>query len=298
MRRTLPFPRRVNVELTNHCNQRCVLCPRQGFTRPLGFMEPALFEALAVEAAGHPTALWLHFLGESLLHPGALELAARAKALGVRQVGLSTNGVSLAHAADALLDSGIDRLEISLDALDREAYRAIRGRDHFDRVLHGIEHYFARKRERALERPVTSLQFMRRPEVEAHLSLVRRRLDALLGPRDFVMTIEPASFGGAIDAPEGAARARSAQRGPCSWLFESLVVLQDGTVVTCGVDWDARHPVGTLRESSLLEIWNGDEMRRRRELHLAGRFAEVAPCDGCTDWVLADGSGYRNVRNG
>ena len=44
MRRALDFPRRINVELTNHCNQRCKYCPRSGFTRSLGFMDPDLFQ--------------------------------------------------------------------------------------------------------------------------------------------------------------------------------------------------------------------------------------------------------------
>ena len=43
-----------------------MLCPRQGFTRPLGFMPMALFERIADECAQHETAVWLHFLGEPL----------------------------------------------------------------------------------------------------------------------------------------------------------------------------------------------------------------------------------------
>ena len=42
-------PVKVNVEVTNHCNQRCVLCPRLGFTRPLGFMARDVFEKVARE---------------------------------------------------------------------------------------------------------------------------------------------------------------------------------------------------------------------------------------------------------
>ena len=113
----------------------------------------------------------------------------------------------------------------------------------------------------------------------------------LLGPRDFVMTIEPASFGGAI-AVAGTA---PAERPPCRWLTSSLMILQDGTVTMCGADWDAHAPLGNVRDASIAEIWNGAELARRRRAHDEGRFDEIGPCATCTDWRLADGSGYLNA---
>ena len=293
----LDFPRRVNVELTNHCNQRCRLCPRQEFTRPLGFMDAGLFERVARECAGHDTALWLHFLGEPLLHRDAARLVALAKDVGVKQVGLSTNGVSLAGAAaEALLASGLDRLECSMDADERAGYLAMRGRDHFDRVARNVRGFLARKRERGQEGPVVSIQFMRTPAIEARLRELADAWRPWLGPRDFVMTIRPASFGGAIDVAPDGGPGPGAARPPCAWLFESLLVLQDGTVTMCGADWDARAPLGDLRRApSLHAIWTGPEAARRRAAHRAGRFQEVGPCASCEDWRLADGHGYANV---
>lgn len=287
-----PFPARISVEVTNHCNQRCVLCPRQDFTRPLGFMDEALFERIARECAPHGTRLWLHFLGEPLLHRGLVRMIAFAKQAGVREVGLSTNAVSLhGRLADALLDSGLDRLECSVDADDEAAYLAMRGRDHFERVSRNVRAFLQRKRALGRERPVTSIQFMRTPELLAALDRVVGAWRPLLGPRDFVMTIEPASFGGAI----AVAGAVPDERPPCRWLTSSLMILQDGTVTMCGADWDAHAPLGNVRDATIAEIWNGAELARRRRAHDARRFDEVAPCETCTDWRLADGSGYLNA---
>lgn len=288
-----PFPRRINVEPTNHCNQRCRLCPRQAFTRPLGFMATGLFERIADECAGHDTSLWLHFLGEPLLHRGVVPMLRYARRAGVRRVGLSTNGVSLHGAvAEALLGSGIDRLECSMDAGDRESYRAARGRDHFDRVAANVRAFLREKRARGLDSLVTSIQFMRTPEVAANLESLVDAWRPHLGPRDFVMTIDPTPFGGSVDVepigPPG-------PRPPCAWLFSSLMILQDGTVTMCGADWDARAPLGHLEAATIAEIWRGAEAERRRRAHLAGRFADVGPCGACRDWRLADGSGYRNA---
>src|SRR5690242_6214336 len=108
MPRVAVFPTRINVEVTNHCNQRCPLCPRLAFTRPLGFMDPELFARIADECAGHPTTLWLHFLGEPLLHHDLPAMIRHAKAACVRTVGLSTNALLLHEPlTDALLGSGL-----------------------------------------------------------------------------------------------------------------------------------------------------------------------------------------------
>lgn len=298
MLRPAAFPTRVNLEVTNHCNQRCVLCPRQEFTRPLGFLERSVFERVATECAAHGTRLWLHFLGEPLLHRDLLDMIRDAKAAGVREVGLSTNGVSLhGRLADGLLASGLDRLECSIDAGDRDGYLAMRGRDHYARVIANVRGFLRRKRALGQETPVTSLQFMRTAAVEAALPALLDEWRPELGPRDFVMTIVPAGFVGAI--AEGAPGGDSTPpRTPCRWLFSSLMVLQDGTVTMCGADWDARAPLGNVREQSLASIWQGAELDRRRQAHLDGRFDATALCGGCDDWRLADGSGYANVSSG
>src|SRR5262249_13216422 len=160
--------------------------------------------------------LWLHFLGEPLLHRDLAHMIGFAKDAGIPEVGLSTNGVSLhGKLADALLASGLDRLECSIDADDPESYLAMRGRDHFDRVLPNVRPFLLRKREPGAGRPVTSIQFMRTPAVVAALPRLVDAWRPFLGPDDFVMTIAPATFAGAIDVPVGG----GARRPPCSWLF-------------------------------------------------------------------------------
>ncbi len=292
MNRPEPFPSRISIELTNYCNQRCILCPRQRFTRPLGFMDADVYERVVKECAQHRTRLWLHFLGEPLLHKGALRMIRFAKDAGAYEVGISTNALSLhGRLADELLDSGLDRLECSVDANDRAGYLVMRGRDHFERITENVRKFLLRKRAHGGDRPITSIQFMRTPAVEASLPQLVAAWRPFLGPRDFVMTIVPATFGGAINVPAPA----SATRPPCPWLFSWLMIMQDGTVTMCGADWDARTPLGNVRHSSIAEIWYGAEMGRRRQAHLDGRFDAVEICGTCTDWRLAVGRGYVNA---
>src|SRR5207244_6338271 len=167
----------------------------------------------ALAGAPHPTLLWPHSLGEALLHRDVVRMIRFAKEAGVHEVGLSTNAVSLrGRLADELLASGLDRLECSLDADDPESYLAMRGRNHFARVKENVCAFLLRKRALGQERPVTSIQFMRTPAVEASLADLVDAWRPFLDPRDFVMTIVPASFAGAIDVSVPAA---GGTRPPC-----------------------------------------------------------------------------------
>jgi radical SAM protein with 4Fe4S-binding SPASM domain len=261
-------------------------------------MHRDVFARIADECARHPATLWLHFLGEPLMHEDLPWMITHAKAAGAPTVGLSTNGVLLRGAlADALLGSGLDRLECSMDAIDRDNYRAMRGRDHFARATRNLRTFLARKARAGNDLPQTSIQFMRTAEVEAALPAIIAAWRPHLGKRDFIMTIEPASFGGAITVAKPPGDDTNS-RPPCNWLFDSLVVLQDGTVTMCGADWDAHAPLGNVSDQTIAAIWSGPEMQRRRAAHQEGRFAAVGPCAECEDWRLADGHGYRNAMEG
>jgi MoaA/NifB/PqqE/SkfB family radical SAM enzyme len=293
----LDFPARISVEVTNRCNQTCRLCPRAGFTRPLGTIEPELFRTIADEVASHGSVLWLHFLGEPLLHPRLIDLITYAKEVGVASVGLSSNATLLSdRMAGDLLASGIDRLDFSLDANDRASYHHMRGTDDFERVTANIRSFLERRAASGSAAPVVSLQFMLTPELERSIDGIRSTWEPLLGPADFLKTIVPAPFHGAVD--QGALPEDGPDRPPCPWLFGALMVLQDGSVTMCGADWDGAAPLGDLRRSTIRELWTGEEMQRRRRAHLEARFGDVDLCGSCTDWHLADGHGYQNALPG
>lgn len=78
--------------------------------------------------------------GEPLARLGVPDLVARLKDLeGIGEVTLTTNGVLLEDQGKDLLDAGIDRINISLDTMDRSKFEEITRRDKLDQVLRGID---------------------------------------------------------------------------------------------------------------------------------------------------------------
>lgn len=90
---------RAYVEITNVCNLACSFCP--GTRRPAGYMRPEDFRLLAEKLRGHTAYLYLHVMGEPLLHPQLEEILAIARQLGFR-VCITTNGTLLPRRGRAL----------------------------------------------------------------------------------------------------------------------------------------------------------------------------------------------------
>ncbi len=132
----------LRVSVTDRCNLRCVYCmPEEGvewvehgdilrYEELLRLVR--IFASLGVERVRLTG-------GEPLVRRDLSRLVAGVKAIpGIRWVGLTTNGVLLADQLPALLDAGLDGVNLSLDTLDRAQFASITRRDALDRVLEGL----------------------------------------------------------------------------------------------------------------------------------------------------------------
>ena len=136
--RTIDYMR---ISVTDRCNLRCGYCMPHGIKqKPMA--EILRYEEIAficAQAAGLGIDRFRITGGEPLVRKNCETLVSMLKRIpGVRQVALTTNGVLLAEQLDALLEAGIDAVNISLDTTDREQYKAITGMDELDRVLASI----------------------------------------------------------------------------------------------------------------------------------------------------------------
>lgn len=285
------FPTRIHLEPTNVCNLDCHFCPYGRQTRRKGSIDPALFRKVVDECGPHDPKIWLHFLGEPLLHKRLPELIAYGKAKGLTELGLSTNAFFLTAAlGEELIRSGLGRLECSVDGLDAEAYQRIRRSNEFPRVVQNIQRFLELRRGLEAETPLVTLAFMKTLETLRDLPAIREMWAPWLGEKDFLMMIDDLSFAGEMRGAAG-----PGARTPCRWLWNYAVILWNGDVVTCASDYDGHRVMGNVGEQSLATIWHGPAYQALRRIHAEGRWGEGGLCAGCDDWALADGHGYQNV---
>jgi GTP 3',8-cyclase len=132
----------LRVSVTDRCNFRCVYCRSADPGNHMAhdeLLEWEEYERLVrilvrmgirkVRVTG----------GEPLVRPGIESFIGRLKPIGVQDLSMTTNGHLLAERCDKLIAAGLDRINISLDSLDREKFERVTRTKAFDQVMAGID---------------------------------------------------------------------------------------------------------------------------------------------------------------
>lgn len=132
----------LRISVTDRCNFRCVYCrsanPENHMAehKLLSWRE---LERLSRILIGLGIRKVRVTGGEPLVRPGVEEFISSLKRMGVEDLSLTTNGQLLAERCEALVAAGLDRINISLDSLERTRFERITRTRSFDRVLAGID---------------------------------------------------------------------------------------------------------------------------------------------------------------
>src|SRR5205085_4869665 len=145
------------LEVTNRCNLLCTTCPRTyEELEPPADVSWDLFTSIVDQLPDLVRAV-LHGVGEPMLVANLPRMVRYLKERGV-YVLFNTNGTVLSERnGRALIDAGLDELRVSLDASNRESFKAIRGRDYFGRILHNVRAFRELQEREGYTRPQVSI---------------------------------------------------------------------------------------------------------------------------------------------
>ncbi len=192
-----------------------------------------------------------------------------------------TNGSLLTKArSTALLDAGVEALEISADAADEETYRRVRPGLSFAKLMRNIEHMLS-YRETSGSKTKILVSFVENPEVidpDAVEAFWRPRVDNVI--RRKYLTYGQLSE----DKYSSETYLPTEHRVACPYPFERMVVLASGNVTFCNFDVADGHYMGSVYDHSIQEIWRGEKFEAWRSLVLQRRFEEMPLCAKCSDW--------------
>src|SRR5437868_5715988 len=156
------LPISISFEPTTSCNLRCPECPSglRSFTRPTGMLEEDLFKKTIDEL--HKTLIYLifYFQGEPFLNPKFLDLVAYASSKGI-YTATSTNAHYLNDSnAKKTVESGLDRLIISIDGTTQDVYQQYRVGGYLDKVMEGAKNIVKWKKQLRSKTPFIVFQFL------------------------------------------------------------------------------------------------------------------------------------------
>lgn len=264
------LPDIVQIEATNICNAKCTFCPRDDMSRRQGIMEMPLFQKIVDECAELGIRhLRMHNYGEAFLDKRLPEKIRYAKAREIPEVGVITNGSLLGpDVARAVVEAGLDAINISLDAAGRETFESTRLGLRFDKVMANLEGLVRLKHEVGRVRPKLILSFVRQNNSAEEQAFI----DRWARVADKIHVTEMHNWAGARD--------RTADVSfPCYRPWLTFTALWDGRVSLCCADFDGKVVLGDLRASSIRDIWNNDAYRRVRREHLESGGPDI--CRNC-----------------
>ncbi|MDE7261899.1 MAG: radical SAM protein [Oscillospiraceae bacterium] len=264
--------KRAYVEITNVCNLRCSFCP--GTEREKRFLPPEEFRVLAEKLRPHVPYLYLHVMGEPLLHPRLAELLQIAAELGLR-VCVTTNGTLLAEKTPVLLSApALYKLSVSLHSAEGN------GAEDLTDYLASVWACAVSAAQAGVicalrlwniggadERNGEILSFLEARLGVPPLSLPQPRAGSWrLGERLYLEQAERFDWP-SLNAPETDTRF-------CLGLRDQIAVLADGTVVPCCLDHEGDIPLGNLLKQDLEDILRSPRARAVYEGFSQGKPAE------------------------
>jgi radical SAM protein with 4Fe4S-binding SPASM domain len=193
------------------------------------------------------------------------------------------------------IESGLDRLIISIDGTSQETYEQYRIGGELNKVIEGTKNIIRWKKQLRSKTPHIIFQFLvvqpnehQIKNVEAlanelgvdEVRFKTAQLSDYVNGNKLMPTIEKYSRYGKQN--DGTYKIKNDLQNHCWRLWHSTVITWDGLVVPCCFDKDAKHQLGDLKKNKFSELWSSSEYNNFRASVLRSR-SEIDICKNCTE---------------
>lgn len=274
---------RAYVEIGNICNLKCSFCP--GTKRAPRRMSVEEFRHVAQNLTGVAEQLYLHVMGEPLLHPELPEILDVAGELGFK-VSITTNGTLLDRCRDVLMEHSetIHKVSISLHAHEANSLN-ITASDYLDRVISFAKVFSAKDKNVVFRlwnldtaerqgKNSENAEILGKLHTEYPQEWQKRYSGYRLAYRTFLEL--DGIFTWPVESEE-----LPRDNGKCHGLLQQIGILADGTVVPCCLDSDGQIALGNIFEAPLSDILGGELATSMREGFKCGKMVHPV-CKKCT----------------
>ena len=294
------YPISISFEPTTSCNLRCPECPSglRAFTRSTGMLEKDFFTQTIDDIHKHLLYLIFYFQGEPYLNRDFLEMVKYAAGKGL-YTATSTNAHYLTdETARKTVESGLDRLIISIDGTTQEVYKQYRVGGNINKVIEGAKNIVKWKKKLKSKTPFVFFQFLVVKPNEHQIEEIKilakevgvdevrfktaQVYDYATDPNQLIPVNE--KFSRYKKNASGNYISKNKLTNRCWKLWHANVITWDGLVVPCCFDKDASHRLGNLKTQSFKEVWNNDNYKQfRRELMSSRKNIDI--CANCSEGV-------------
>ncbi len=285
----LDFPLQIDFELNDNCNYACPMCTFSIVAKKkANYFPTEKYKSIVSEGVKRGlAAIDFSFVNEPLMRSDLPELIRYARDQGVLDLAFNTNAQLLTKAkAEALLTSGLTRIQFSLDAHNAETFAEVRKGGNYDKVVKNILQFLELKQSMNVKGLMTAVSFVKmsvnEDQWEPFVEFWRDKVDYII-LREYLIPVGPESDFYDDRKKYFASSQHHAQEFKCNKPWQRVVIQADGTVLPCCTFFAPQLPMGNINEQSLDEIWNSPKMKFLREIHKCGNYHKNKVCKACAE---------------
>lgn len=291
----LTAPYYICLDVSSVCNIVCNYCVQFDLsqTNNQNFCKKIMTLELAKKAIDdlkefdkNIKVLTLYGWGEPLLNPHIADIVAYSRQSGkVNSTETITNGILLTpDMSDKLINAGLQRINISVQAMSDEGYEKVCGRKiDFKKYVENIRYLYEHKsNELTMYVKIGDLALQSESEKqlfydvfgdicdEIYVEHIINVRDDMLSNNNIGKTHTHGVFGQELQGNR-----------ICPYLFFRLFICPDGVCALCNADFYRQQPVGDITKQSLKEIWFGEKLHKIQMTHLEGERESIDLCSLC-----------------
>jgi len=295
------FPPQLDFELNYSCNFSCITCTwnieSKIKDKDTWFPFSVYKEIIDYSIPKGLKAIRLNYLNEPLMRKDINKFIKYAKDAGILDIYFSTNGSLLTEKISReLIEAGLSRIQISIDAYTKDTYDKIRKGGNFNQIKKNIEKFIEIKRGMDVTLPTIRVNFVKTDDNEHELE-------------DFVKywetKVESIGIQSYINILGYEKAEYVRKKFKCNQPFLHLTIRYDGTILPCCTFFGAEIPIAMLKTSiplsnipnvglknetrtklilkNIEESWNSKEINVLRKLHKNGEYWKNPVCKKCVE---------------
>ena len=274
----LSHPLQIDVELNAGCNMACPFCVH-GYEKIANTkLDRKKFEKLLIEAVQIGVkAVKFNYINEPMLRKDLEEIIRWTRDQGIINIYMVTNGSLLTpKRRESLMQSGLTKLFVSLDAVTEETYNKQRMSGQFNKIVRNVLSFIEERNALGRQFPLVRVSFLRnqlnKHEESAFAEFWQGRADLVAFQK---MNEIPDKVTGLTIAD-----ADLPAKG-CDFPFKQMVIDDDGEILPCCKLAGKKLPLGHIDSMSLQEAWDSPKMRYLRRIHSGDEWKQHPICRKC-----------------
>ena len=280
----MKFPtKNLLIEVTNHCNNKCIFCYNHCMKRIKKNIDEKLCKKVLNEAYELGCReIGFYVTGEPLLNTKLGEYISYAKEIGYKYIYITTNGIlANLNKVKYLYENGLNSIKYSINAENDEDYKFIHGTNNFEKVIKNLKDVYKWKLKNNI--PLKVYVSYIATKYTNNTKKIKDLFDKVC---DEFVIMQAINQGGLMpNIKETLSNNVNTEidntiKLPCNYPFNSVIVTVEGYLTACCMDFENFLAYADLNKQSLKDSWNNNIIKQLRKMHLENN-VDGTICENC-----------------